>query len=134
MAVTLEYLSEEWFDAARAAVAATTTFGEVGDLRVGQRILRPDGSVLDYQLLVSGGHARLEVGAAEGCEIAFSQSFDTARLIASGEINAQEAFLRGEIRITGDPQRLIDAQPAFSALAAALAPLRSRTHFPTIIP
>ena len=46
------------------------------------------------------------------------QSWDTAVAVATGDLNAQEAFVSGHIRLFGDQQRLIDAQPVFGALDA----------------
>ena len=46
------------------------------------------------------------------------QSWDTAVAVATGELNAQEAFVTGQIRLYGDQQRLLDSQPVFGALDA----------------
>ncbi len=44
------------------------------------------------------------------------QSWDTAVAVATGALNAQEAFVNGQIRLRGDQQRLLDSQPLFGAL------------------
>ena len=44
------------------------------------------------------------------------QTWDTAVAVATGQLNAQEAFIEGRILLTGDQQKLIDAQPVFGAL------------------
>ena len=54
------------------------------------------------------------------------QSWATATAVATGELNAQEAFIKGLIRLTGNQQKLIDSQPVFAALDARVR-LRSRT-------
>ena len=46
------------------------------------------------------------------------ESWDTAVAVATGELNAQEAFVRGQILLCGDQQRLLDSQPVFGALDA----------------
>ena len=44
------------------------------------------------------------------------QDWETAVAVATGELNAQEAFIGGRIRLTGDQQKLLDSQPVFRAL------------------
>jgi hypothetical protein len=49
--------------------------------------------------------------------------------VATGELNAQHAFVNGHIRLTGDQQRLIDSQPVFGALDAVFTDVRTRTDY-----
>ena len=55
------------------------------------------------------------------------QTWDTAVAVATGALNAQEAFVNGHIRLFGDQQRLLDAQPVFGALDAVFTDVRG-TH------
>ena len=57
------------------------------------------------------------------------QSWDTAAAVATGMLSAQDAFVNGHIRLTGDQQRLLDAQPVFGALDTVFAELRTRTEY-----
>ena len=57
------------------------------------------------------------------------QSWDTAVAVATGALNAQEAFIDGQIRLHGDQQRLLDAQPVFGALDAVFADVRASTEY-----
>ena len=57
------------------------------------------------------------------------QSWDTAVAVATGELNAQEAFVDGHIRLFGDQQRLLAAQPVFGALDAVFAEVRPATDY-----
>ena len=47
----------------------------------------------------------------------------------SGEINAQSAFMTGRLRVRGDMEKLIAAQPAIEALDKALEGARARTTY-----
>jgi hypothetical protein len=53
----------------------------------------------------------------------------SAVAVATGNLTAQEAFIRGRIKLVGDQQRLIDAQPVFVALDAAFARVREDTTY-----
>ena len=55
------------------------------------------------------------------------QDWDTAVAVATGELNAQEAFIGGRIRLTGNQQLLLESQPVFGALDAVFTD-RARAH------
>ena len=55
------------------------------------------------------------------------QDWETAVAVATGELNAQEAFIGGHIRLFGDQQKLLESQPVFGALDAVFATVRERT-------
>jgi putative sterol carrier protein len=57
------------------------------------------------------------------------QDWQTAVAVATGELNAQEAFVGGRIRLFGDQQKLLDAQPVFGALDTVFATVRDRTTY-----
>ena len=82
-----------------------------------------------YHLQVVDGRARFGAGAAEPEHVRMEQSWDTAVAVATGDLNAQEAFVNGHIRLFGDQQRLIEAQPVFGALDAVFTDVRTRTEY-----
>ena len=49
--------------------------------------------------------------------------------VATGELNAQEAFMDGRIRLSGDQQKLLDSQPVFRALDGVFTTVRARTEY-----
>ena len=57
------------------------------------------------------------------------QDWETAVAVATGDLNAQAAFVNGHIRLFGDQQRLLDAQPVFGALDAVFNDVRQRTEY-----
>ena len=58
------------------------------------------------------------------------QSWATATAVATGELNAQEAFIKGLIRLTGNQQKLIESQPVFAALDAVFTSVRAADRVP----
>jgi hypothetical protein len=88
----------------------------------------PEGDVT-YHLQVDGGTARFGAGAAEPEHVRMEQTWDTAVAVATGSLNAQEAFVHGHIRLFGDQQRLLEAQPVFGALDAVFSDVRARTEY-----
>ena len=88
----------------------------------------PEGNVV-YHLVVGDGEARFGAGPAEPEDIRMEQSWATAVAVANRELNAQEAFVNGHIRLYGDQQKLIDSQPVFGALDAAFQTVRENTRY-----
>ncbi len=128
----VRYLSLEWIDELSRAVAADDRLaGVVADHEIGLTQVVSDGPEGDitYHLQVAGGTARFGAGAAEPEHVRMEQTWDTAVAVATGGLNAQEAFVKGHIRLFGDQQRLLDAQPVFGALDAVFSDVRQRTEY-----
>jgi len=53
----------------------------------------------------------------------------TAVAVATGAANAQDPFLNGKIRLFGDQQSLMAAQPVFAALDHVFSTVRDRTSY-----
>jgi putative sterol carrier protein len=57
------------------------------------------------------------------------QSYETAVAVATGELNAQEAFVTGKILLFGDREALMQAQEVFAALDTVFNTVRTRTRY-----
>ena len=88
----------------------------------------PEGDVT-YHLQVADGQARFGAGPADPEHVRMEQSWDTAVAVATDQLNAQQAFVDGRIRLFGDQQRLLSAQPMFGALDAVFTDVRARTEY-----
>lgn len=132
MADRVRYLSLEWIDELTRSVAADDAMATVAathDIGITQVVSDgPEGDVT-YHLQVAAGAARFGAGAAEPEHVRMEQSWETAIAVATGELNAQQAFVNGHIRLYGDQQRLLDSQPVFGALDAIFTDVRQRTDY-----
>jgi hypothetical protein len=128
----IRYLSLEWIDALSHEVANDARLAELAAAhRIGVTQVvtgGPEGDVI-YHLQVGDGSVRFGPGPADPEDVRMEQSWATAVDVATGEMNAQDAFIRGHIRFTGDQQRLIDSQPVFGALDAVFSSVRERTEY-----
>ena len=128
----VRYLSLEWFDALSQEVAASAALADLaGQHTIGVTQVvtgGPEGDVT-YHLQVGNGSAAFGAGAADPEDVRMSQDWDTAVGVATGEQNAQEAFIGGRIRLAGDQQKLIQAQPVFAALDDVFRSVRERTEY-----
>ncbi|MFK8025996.1 MAG: SCP2 sterol-binding domain-containing protein [Ilumatobacter sp.] len=131
-AATLRYLSLAWIDALSAEVAVSEQMRDVAQTHsIGVTQVISDGPEGDvtYHLMVADGAATFGAGEADPEHVKMEQSWQTAVDVATGELNAQEAFISGQIRLFGDQQKLLDSQPVFGALDAVFSTVRERTRY-----
>ncbi len=128
----LRYLSLDWINALSAAVESNENMREIAQhhsLGVTQVVSDgPEGDVT-YHLVVGGGAATFGAGPADPEDVKMQQNWQTAVDVATGELNAQEAFINGHILLFGDQQKLLESQPVFGALDAVFATVRDRTTY-----
>lgn len=128
----IRYLSLEWLEALSADVAAHAELQQLATThRIGitQAILDgPDGTVI-YHLQVGDGVAAFGWGSALPEDVRMEQSWDTAVAVATGTLNAQEAFIKGRIKLTGNQQLLSESAAVFGALDQVFSSLRERTDY-----
>jgi SCP-2 sterol transfer family len=129
---TVRYLSLDWLDELGRVVEADDELRELAtghEIGITQIVREgPEGDIT-YHLQVAAGAARFGPGPAEPEHVRMEQSWDTAVAVAKGELNAQDAFVNGRIRLFGDQQRLLASQPVFRALDAVFTDVRSRTEY-----
>lgn len=128
----VRYLSLDWIAELTRVVASDEELRSLGaqhEIGVTQVVCDgPEGDVT-YHLQIGAGTASFGAGSAEPEHVRMEQSWDTAVAVATGALNAQEAFVNGHIRLFGDQQRLLDAQPVFGALDAVFTDVRDRTEY-----
>jgi len=128
----IRYLSLDWINAVSAEVAASDQMRTVAGshrISVTQVVSNSPEGDITYHLAVGDGEATFAAGPADAEDVKMEQDWDTAVAVATGELNAQEAFIGGRIRLYGDQQLLLDSQPVFGALDAAFASVRARTSY-----
>lgn len=128
----MRYLSLEWIEALSREVAASDTVAALSSehsLGFTQVVTDgPEGDVV-YHLQVGDGHASFGPGAAWPEDVRFVQDWQTAVAVATGQLNAQQAFMTGRIRLHGDQQKLAAGTPVFAALDAVFTTVREQTVY-----
>jgi putative sterol carrier protein len=129
---TVRYLSLQWITELSREVAESEQLARLAtnnSIGVTQVVTDGPEGTITYHLEVGNGEARFGAGPADPEDVRMEQDWDTAVAVATGELNAQEAFVTGRIRFLGDQHRLIDAQPVFAALDGVFSAVRERTVF-----
>ena len=128
----IRYLSAEWVQAVRAAVAddaALQQLAQQHSVGLTQVVTgTPQGDVV-YHLQVGNAAATLASGEASPEDVRFTEPWATAVAVATGVLNAQEAFINGHIKFVGDHQKLIDAGDVFAALNPVFDKIREITSY-----
>jgi len=128
----VRYLSLEWLDALAREVAASTQLADLATThRIGVTQVVTDGPEGDvtYHLQVGDGAAAFGAGPAYPEDVRMQQDWATAVGVATGELNAQEAFIGGRVMLTGDQQKLVDSGAVFGALDAVFRSVRAETEY-----
>lgn len=128
----MRYLSLDWIEAVAAEAAAADTVATAAascPIGVTQIVTdTPEGTVT-YSLQTTGGRLSFVAGAASPEDVRFEQSWETAVRVATGALDAQQAFLQGSILLTGNQQKLMDSQAIFGALGPVFDSVRARTEY-----
>lgn len=129
---SVRYLSLDWIDALTRAVSESAemrTLADAHTIGVTQVVTGgPEGDVI-YHLQVGRSSASFGPGPADPEDVRFEQDWDTAVAVATNSLNAQQAFITGRIRLTGDPQKLASSTPVFAALDAIFGSVRAFTQY-----
>lgn len=129
----VSYLSDEWVHAVHTTASTSPAIRKAATgitIGVTQDITVDGRSDFVYHLVSSDGAVEFGIGPAPAEDIRFTQSRQTAVKVATGKLAAQEAFVTGKIRMTGNHQKLVDAQPLFAALEAVFDRVRQNTEYP----
>ena len=128
----VRYLSLAWIDALSQEVAKSSELAALAgthEIGVTQVVTGgPEGDVT-YHLRLGDGNASFGAGPADAEDVRMQQSWDTATAVAIGDLNAQEAFIKGLIKLSGNQQKLIESQPVFAALDAVFTTVREQTEY-----
>ena len=132
----MRYLSPEWFDAAREALAAdpglpAATAGVHLTLQQTVTGAPGDGAPADdvgWRLVIDDGGVRLETDPGPS-DVRFTTTYATAARIAAGELGAPTAFIRGDLRVGGDLTLLTTHHRPLAAVHDVLADVRKDTRF-----
>src|SRR5918995_7352046 len=80
----------------------------------------PEGGEAKYYFTLDGGSAQVALGEIEGADATISQNYETAVAINKQELNAQQAFMQGKLKISGNMMKLMQLQGVFNAMPKAV--------------
>lgn len=88
----------------------------------------PAGDVA-YVTRIDDGRVRIESGSAADADLVIVSDYATAAALARGELNAQQAFSAGRLKVRGRIDRLASQARALAAVDVGLDGVRASTAF-----
>lgn len=131
----MRFLSPEWIDALdRAASAAPPPLSDA-TLVVQQTVVDADEtspSGATWHVVMDPSGVRVRAGSAPAVPgspvVRFTTDRATAVAVLHGELAAQAAFMRGDLRVGGDTAALVDHADSLAALDDLFAAVRADTE------
>ena len=121
--MAVKFLTEEWASTMTDALNSSDDFKKAA---AGQQVKlqqvvtdTPDGGETKYYFTLSDGSAEVSLGELSDAEATLTQSYDTAVAITKQELNAQNAFMQGKLKISGNMMKLMQLQGVFNAMPKA---------------
>ena len=122
--MAVKFLTEEWASTMTEKLNASDDFKKAAS---GQQVKlqqvvtdTPDGGEGKYFFTIEGDTAQVGLGEVQDAEATLTQSYETAVAINKQELNAQNAFMQGKLKISGNMMKLMQLQGVFNALPKAV--------------
>jgi putative sterol carrier protein len=119
----VKFLTEEWATAMTDALNSSDEFKSAasGQQTKLQQVVTdaPDGEA-KYYFVLEGGSADVSLGELSDADATITQNYETAAAINKSELNAQQAFMQGKLKISGNMMKLMQLQGVFNAMPKAV--------------
>ena len=122
--MAVKFLSDEWAQEVTNALNASEDFqGAASGQSVKlQQVVTdtPDGGEAKYFFTLEGGKVQVGLGEITDAEATLTQTYETAVAITKQELNPQNAFMQGKLKISGNMMKLMQLQGVFNAMPKAV--------------
>ena len=121
--MAVKFLSEDWAQTMTEALNSSEEFQKAatGQTVKLQQVITdaPDGGEQKYYFTLEEGTAKVSLGELPEAEATLTQNYETAVAITKQELNAQNAFMQGKLKISGNMMKLMQLQGVFNAMPQA---------------
>jgi putative sterol carrier protein len=122
--MAIKFLTEEWATTMTEKLNASDDFKSAAanqQVKLQQVVTdTPDGGEGKYYFTIDGGEAQVAIGELSDAEATITQNYETAVAINKQELNAQNAFMQGKVKISGNMMKLMQLQGVFTAMPKAV--------------
>ncbi len=122
--MAVKFLSDEWAQEMTNALNASDDFQSAASgqsVKLQQVITdTPDGGEQKYFFTLEGGKVQIGLGEITDAEATLTQTYETAVAITKQELNPQNAFMQGKLKISGNMMKLMQLQGVVNAMPKAV--------------
>ena len=122
--MAVKFLSDEWAQEVTNALNASDDFQSAASgqsVKLQQVVTdTPDGGEQKYFFTLEGGKVQVGLGEITDAEATLTQTYETAVAITKQELNPQNAFMQGKLKISGNMMKLMQLQGVFNAMPKAV--------------
>ena len=110
-----KYLSQDWLDQGKKLSESQPE--RPGATAKMQYVVTggPEGDIKYYWVLENGKLLESQLGEMSDAEVTLTQSYDDAKKIQQGELDANAAFMQGRVKVTGNMAKLMALLPLTNA-------------------
>ena len=111
-----KWLSQEWLDESRKRAESQPE--RPGASARMQYVItnNPDGDDIKYYWVLENGKLlESQLGELPDAEVTLTQTYDDAKKIQTGELDASAAFMQGRVKVAGNMAKLMSLLPLTNA-------------------
>ena len=122
--VAVKFLSQQWAETMTTALNSSDDFKTAASgqsAKLQQVVTDVEGGDVKYYFVLDNGTANVSLGEVEEAEATVTQNYDTASGLQKGEVNAQQAFMQGKLKVSGNMMKLMQLQKVIGSIPKAVA-------------
>ena len=123
--MSVKFLSAEYFDAVAEVLNANDEFRKAakgkGAMFVRTTTGAPSGGDIVFWMRVDDdGSVAFGPGEVENADCRMEESYETALAVSKGDLDGNDAFMKGKTRVSGSMIKTMQLVPAFRAMTAPI--------------
>lgn len=121
--MAVKFLTEQWAQEVNGVLSSSAEFKSAAamkELRLEQVVTDAPQGPMTFYFKLGEGNGEVGLGGLANADATITQSYDTAAAISRGETSPQQAFMKGELKVTGNMMKLLQLQGVLGALSSAV--------------
>lgn len=121
--MAVKFLTEEWAKTMTEALNSSDEFKSAAsgqETKLQQVITDAPEGEAKYYFVLADGNAEVSLGELSDADATITQNYETGVAIQKQELNAQQAFMQGKLKISGNMMKLMQLQGVFNAMPKAV--------------
>jgi putative sterol carrier protein len=121
--VSVTFLTQQWAQEVTQALNASADFRTAAaekQVRLQQVVTDGPQGETKYYFTLEEGAAEVGIGELADADATVTQDYATASAISRGEVGPQQAFMQGQLRITGNMMKLLQLQGVLGTMPNAV--------------